>query len=80
MTVEIRPCADEGELVEACRTVYRAFGEEAEDAGIERAKATMPVDRVLVAVDGGRFVGVAAAWPCSLTVPGGALPCAGVTW
>ena len=34
----------------------------------------------LVAVDGGRVVGVAAAWPCSLTIPGGELPCPGVTW
>ena len=80
MTVEIRPCADEGELADALRAVYAAFGEQAEDADVERAKATMPVDRVLVAVDGGRVVGVAAAWPCSLSVPGGELPCPGVTW
>lgn len=80
MTVEIRPCADEGELVDAFRIVYATFGEGAEDADIERAKATMPVDRALVAVDGGRIVGVAAAWPCAMTVPGGELPCPGVTW
>jgi len=40
----------------------------------------MRVDRVHVAVDGGKFVGVAAAWEFSLTIPGGELPAAGVTW
>jgi predicted acetyltransferase len=81
MAVEVRPCADEGELIDAFRTVEVAFGEEPRDEDIERVKATMPVDRVVVAVDRGRFVGVAGAWPFSITIPGGGeLPCPGVTW
>ena len=81
MAVEVRPCADEGELIEAFRTVEVTFGEEPTDADIDRVKATMPVDRVVVAIDGGRFVGVAGAWPFSITIPGGGeLPCPGVTW
>ena len=80
MPVDIRPCGDEDELVRALRTVTAAFGEEPSDADVERAKTTMPVDRVHVAVEGGRLVGVTAAWPFSITVPGGELPCPGVTW
>lgn len=81
MSVEVRPCADEGELVEALRTVEATFGQKPDDADIERSKATMPVDRALVAVDNGRLVGVAAAWPFTMTIPGGGeLACPGVTW
>jgi len=80
MAVAIRPCADEDELAEAYRTVQAVFGEDSNEGDLERAKATMPVDRALVAVDGGRFVGVAAAVPYSVTIPGGELPCPGVTW
>jgi predicted acetyltransferase len=80
MSVEVRSCTSEEELIEAYRTVGVTFGEETSELDIERIKATMPVERVLVAVDGGRFVGVAAASPYSLTVPGGELPCPGVTW
>jgi predicted acetyltransferase len=80
MSVEVRACADEDELVAALRTVEVAFGEEPTAADIERSKTTMPVDRALVAVDDGQFVGVAAAWPYAMTIPGGELACPGVTW
>ena len=80
MAIEFRKAADEDELVEAFRTIMVSFGEEAEERDIERARKVMPFDRVHVAVDGGTFVGVAAAWEFSLTIPGGELPAAGVTW
>jgi predicted acetyltransferase len=78
--IEFRKTADEDELVEAFRMINVAFGEEVEERDVERARKTMPVDRVHVAVDGGKFVGVAAAYEFSLTIPGGELPAAGVTW
>ena len=80
MAIEFRKTADEDELVEAFRTIMVAFGEEVEERDVERARKTMPVDRVHVAVDDGKFVGVAAAYEFSLTIPGGELPAAGVTW
>jgi predicted acetyltransferase len=40
----------------------------------------MPLDRILVAVDDGTPVALAAAYPFSLSIPGGELPCGGVTW
>lgn len=80
MPTDVRTASDEDELLEAFRTISTAFGNEAEERDLERAKKTMPVDRVLVAVDGGKFVGVAASFPFSLTIPGGELPCGGVTW
>jgi predicted acetyltransferase len=80
VAIEFRKTADEDELVEAFRTVMVSFGEAVEERDVERARKIMPVDRVHVAVDGGKFVGVAAAWQFSLTIPGGELPAAGVTW
>lgn len=80
MAIEFRKTADEDEVVEAFRTIMVAFGEEVEERDVERTRKTMPADRVHVAVDNGKFVGVAAAYEFSLTIPGGELPAAGVTW
>jgi predicted acetyltransferase len=78
--VEFRNAVHEDEVVEAYKTISAAFGEEAEEHDLERAKRVMPADRVHVAVENGRLVGVAAAHAFSLTIPGGELPAGGVTW
>jgi hypothetical protein len=57
VAIEFRKTADEDELVEAFRTIMVAFGEDVEDRDIERARKVMPIDRVHVAIDGGKFVG-----------------------
>lgn len=68
------------EVASVLRAVTSAFGEELKDEDLERWRQVMPVDRVLAAWDAGRPVGVAASWPFELTVPGGVVPAAGVTW
>jgi predicted acetyltransferase len=72
------PEADE--LRSVLTTAYSAFGEEMKDEDFERDRRVMPLDRVLAAWDGDAPVGVTASWPFELTVPGGMLPAAGVTW
>jgi predicted acetyltransferase len=72
------PQADE--LRSVLTTTYSAFGEELKDEDFERNRAVMPPDRVLAAWDGSTPVGVTASWPFELTVPGGVMPAAGVTW
>jgi len=72
------PSEEEFEAV--YRAVYVAFGAEPKDDDVERARRTMPVDRVLAAWDGGAAVGTAASYPFELTVPGGVAGAAGVTW
>jgi len=57
-----------------------AFGEHLRDDDAARFGALMPTDRVLAPWEGGKPVGAAASWPFELTVPGGVLPAAGVTW
>jgi predicted acetyltransferase len=79
MTIEIRPPAED-ELRAAMEAAESAFGEEVEDEAWEREQKILPASRALAAYDGARPVGLAAAYAFDLTIPGGQLPCAGVTW
>lgn len=79
MAIEIRPpVADE--LRPAMEAAETAFGGEVTDEDWERERKILPPERALVAYDGTRPVGLAAAYELELTIPGGQLPCAGVTW
>jgi predicted acetyltransferase len=64
----------------ALNVVFAAFGDRPDDDSYEREGKRMPVDRVLLAVDGALPVGSAAAYPLELTAPGGTLAAGGVTW
>jgi len=79
MTIEIRPPADD-ELRAAMEAAETAFGEEVTDEYWERERKLLPASRALAAFDAGKPVGLAAAYAFDLTIPGGQLPCAGVTW
>ena len=72
------PTADE--LAVVLRATHTAFGEEMKDDELERQRRLMPPDRVLAAWDGDEPVGVTASYPFELTIPGGTVPAAGVTW
>lgn len=71
--------ADEG-VVPALETTMRSFGDEPRDYDREHMGKLMPHDRVWSALDNGARVGTAAAFPFEMTIPGGQLPTAGVTW
>jgi predicted acetyltransferase len=79
MTIEIRPPGAE-ELRAAMEAAETAFGSDVTEEHWERERKFMPPERALAAYDGGRPVGLAAAYAFDLTIPGGELPCAGVTW
>ena len=79
MTIEIRPPAED-ELRAVMEAAEAAFGEEVEDEAWERERKILSASRALGAFDGGRPVGLAAAYEFDLSIPGGQLPCAGVTW
>jgi predicted acetyltransferase len=79
MAIEIRPpLADE--LRAAMEAAEVAFAGEVTDEDWERERKILPPERALAAYDGGRPVGLAAAYRFDLSIPGGELPCAGVTW
>ena len=79
MTIEIRP-PGEDELRAAMEAAEGAFGSELEDHDWEREQKILPPSRALAAYDGDKAVGLAAAYAFDLSIPGGELPCAGVTW
>ena len=79
MTIEIRPPADD-ELRAAMEAAEVAFGDEVDDDAWQREQKLLPATRALTAYDGDKPVGLAAAYQFDLAIPGGQLPCAGVTW
>ncbi len=79
MAIEYRT-ADPDTLRAAWDATHVAFGEEAREDDFERERQVMPPDRVLNAYDNGRAVATTAAYPFTMTIPGGELPAGGVTW
>src|SRR5688500_3965633 len=79
MGIEIRPPAED-ELRAAMEAAETAFGGDVTDEDWERERKILPPSRSLAAYDGGQPVGLAAAYAFDLSIPGGELPCAGVTW
>lgn len=79
MSVEIRPPAED-ELRAAMEAAETAFGGEVTDEEWKRDRKILPPERALAAYEDGRPVGLAGAFAFDLSIPGGELPCAGVTW
>jgi predicted acetyltransferase len=80
MTIHIRP-PGEDELRAAMTASEVAFGSgELKDEDWERESKALPASRALAAFDAGKPVALAGAYKFDLSVPGGQLPCAGVTW
>lgn len=78
MDVDLRAPGPE-ELGKFLNATENSFGYTAEDDDVEHFRHLLHVERALVCVDGGDFVGTTAAFSMSLAVPGGRLPAAGVT-
>jgi predicted acetyltransferase len=80
MSLEIRPCADLDEYSSATMAIGQYFGNEADPEKAERFSRLLPLDRMHAAWEDGHVVGGAGSFPFSMSVPGGALPCAGTTF
>src|SRR4029453_2565380 len=79
MVTEIRHPAED-ELRGAMEATHVTFAEPLSDENFERHKKMLPLDRFYVAYDDGVPVGTAGDYPFIMTVPGGELATAGVTW
>ncbi len=78
MSIEIRGIVPE-QLDELRRTVALAFGQDPDDAELERDQRLLELGRNRGAFDGERLVGTAGAYSLDLSVPGGTMPAAGVS-
>ena len=76
---DVRPCTDQDEYGRAINAIGMYFGAPASDELLERFARNLPHERMHAAFEGDEIVGGAGAFPFELSVPGGSLPCAGVT-
>ncbi len=81
MAWDVRPTTSLEELGAAVGAISHYFGQAEPD--LERterfSRSGLPFERMHAAWDDGRIIGGAGAFPFELTVPGGTLPCGGVT-
>src|SRR5438046_642958 len=79
MTLEVRRCHDQAEFGRALHGIGQYFGGPPTDEQLERFLRVLELERMHAAFDDGEIVGGAGAFSFDLSVPGGSLPCAGVT-
>ena len=76
---EVRPCSDQDEYGRAVGAIGQYFNPPPSEEMLELFVRTLPHERMHAAWEDGQIVGGAGAFPFELSVPGGSLPCAGVT-
>ncbi|HJQ74994.1 MAG TPA: GNAT family N-acetyltransferase [Gaiellaceae bacterium] len=76
---EVRPTADQDEYRRAVGAIGQYFNPPPSEELLELFARTLPHERMHAAFEDGRIVGGAGVFPFELSVPGGSLPCAGVT-
>jgi predicted acetyltransferase len=77
--LDVRPCADQDEYNRAVGAIGQYFNPPPSEELLELFARTLPHERMHAAFEDGRIVGGAGVFPFELSVPGGSLPCAGVT-
>ena len=76
---DVRACTDQDEYGRAIGAIGQYFNPPPGEEFLERFERTLPHERMHAAFEDGAVVGGAGAFPFELSVPGGSLPCAGVT-
>jgi predicted acetyltransferase len=79
MAFEVRPCADKDEFRRAVDVIAQYFGPPLTEERVDRFSRVLDVGRMHVAFDDGVIIGGAGAFTFDFAVPGGSLPCAGVS-
>ena len=79
MAIKVRTCKSLAEFQQAIGAIAEYGGWEINDEIAKRFLRVFPLERMHAAFEGRRAVGGAGAFPFDLSVPGGSVPCAGVT-
>ena len=79
MAFRVRPTRDLDEFRDAVGAIGHYFGDERDAESTERFSRILPPERMHAAFERRQIVGGAGVLPFELTVPGGSVPCAGVT-
>jgi predicted acetyltransferase len=76
---EVRPSRDADEFGGAVYGIGQYFGGPLTEERIDRFSRLLPFERMHAAFEDGEIVGGAGAFPFQFSVPGGVLPCGGVS-
>jgi predicted acetyltransferase len=76
---DVRACADQDEYGRAIGAIGQYFNPPPGEEFLERFSQILPHERMHAAFEEGAIVGGAGVFPFEFSVPGGSLPCAGVT-
>jgi predicted acetyltransferase len=76
---DVRACTDQDEYGRAIGAIGQYFNPPPSEELLELFARTLPHERMHAAFEDSQIVGGAGAFPFELSVPGGSLPCAGVT-
>ena len=76
---EVRPSRDLEEFGRAIFGIGQYFGAPPDEERLQRFSKVLELERMLAALEDGEVVGGAGAFTFDFSVPGGTLPCAGVT-
>jgi predicted acetyltransferase len=76
---DVRPTRDTAEFGRALYAIGQYFSGPPTEEQLDRFTQVLPVERMHAAFEDGEIVGGAGAFPFELSVPGGVLPCGGVT-
>jgi predicted acetyltransferase len=79
MAFRVRTVRDLGEYRAALGSIGHYFGWIPSEEDAERFSRLLPLERMHAVLDGGAVVAGAGIFPFELTIPGGTVPCAGVT-
>ena len=77
--MDVRTCRDRDEFAGALYGIFQYFGPAPDDDVVERWISLVGMDRMHAAFEDGDIVGGAGVFTFDLSVPGGSVPCAGVT-
>jgi predicted acetyltransferase len=79
MAFDVRPCRDLDEFGRAIFPIDQYLGSGLTDERIERFSHLLEIERMHAAFEGDEIVGGAGAFGFDLSVPGGFVPCAGIS-
>jgi predicted acetyltransferase len=79
MSFEVRPSKDLKEYGDAIFGIGQYFGAAPDEERLQRFSKVLDIDRMHAAFEDGEIVGGGGAFTYDFSVPGGTLPCAGVT-
>jgi predicted acetyltransferase len=79
MSFEVRPSKGLEEYGNAIFGIGQYFGAAPDEERLERFSKVLDIERMHAALEDGEIIGGAGAFTYDLSVPGGTLPCAGVT-